>query len=76
MFSQQAMLTLNYSKLKLYVLQDKNRRLVLREYTNSTSNTRIADITFLPSWETTWHWFYPINAKARAKMADIVNKVY
>ena len=49
MFSQQAMLTLNYSKLKLFVLQDKNRRLVLREYTNSTSNTRIANITFLPS---------------------------
>ena len=27
-------------------------------------------------WNTTWHSFYPIDPRARAKMADIVNKVY
>ena len=30
----------------------------------------------LHHWNTMWHCFYPINAKARAKMAGIVNKVY
>ena len=29
-----------------------------------------------PPWNTTWHGFYPINPKARAKMAGILNKVY
>ena len=27
-------------------------------------------------WNTTWHSFYPIDLRARAKMAGIVNKVY
>ena len=30
----------------------------------------------LARWNTTWHCFYPINPKARAKMAGILNKFY
>ena len=68
------------SKLELYILQDRKRRLVVREYifTNSAAITRIGNCiihSFAP-WNTTWHCFYPSNPKVRAKMADIVNKVY
>ena len=27
-------------------------------------------------WNTAWHFFYPINTRARAKIVGIVNKVY
>ena len=49
-----------------------------RIFTNSAAITRIGNCiiySFAP-WNTTWHCFYPINPKVRAKMADIVNKVY
>ena len=31
---------------------------------------------FFTPWNTTWHCLYPINPKARAMTADIMNKVY
>ena len=32
--------------------------------------------SFVCPWNTTWHYFYPTNPKARAKIADIENEVY
>ena len=53
-----------------------NRRPVLREKTSSTVIIHIGKFyNLIAPWNTTWHCFYPINPKARAKMADIVNKV-
>ena len=49
------------------------RRLVLIEWSNSTTITRIGQCY---PWNTTWHCFYSIDPKASAKMAGIVNKVY
>ena len=45
--------------------------------TNSTAITRIGRVYHLfSSWHTSWHRFYPIDPRARAKMAGIVNNVY
>ena len=54
-----------------------NRRCVLRESRNSTSISRTAIFSLLCfPWNTTWHFLYPNNPKARAKMTGIVNTVY
>ena len=53
-----------------------NRRLVFKEWTNSTAITCIGKFYhwFAP-WNTTWHSFYPIDPRARAKLTGIVIKV-
>ena len=54
-----------------------SRRFVLREWTKSNAISRIGKfyLLFAP-WITTWHCFYPINLKARAKMVGIVNNAW
>ena len=54
-----------------------NGRFVLWEWTRSTTTSCIGQfyLLFAP-WNTTWHYFYPVNPKARAKMVGIVNNVY
>ena len=49
-----------------------------RIFTNTAAITRIGNciIYSFAHWNTTWHCFYPINPKVRAKKAGIVNKVY
>ena len=55
----------------------KNRRLVLKEQTNSTAITHVGKLNHLfAGWNTTWYCLYSIDTKGHAKMADIVNKVY
>ena len=67
------------SKLELYILQDRKRRLVVR----GSSQTRplllvlvIVSYIRLPPEIPRDIAFIPANPKVRAKMADIVNKVY
>ena len=53
-----------------------DRCLILIELTNSTAITGIAKFYFLfAPWNTTWHSFYPIDPRARAKLVGIENKV-
>ena len=58
-----------------WVLTDRSLGLI--KYTNSIAITRIGKFYYLLAhWHTAWYYFYPIDPKARAKLAGIVNKVY
>lgn len=63
--------------LELYIFQDWKIEVSffkeLKKFDRDHSYWQVLSLFCL--WNTTWHYSYPINTKARAKMVVIMNKV-
>ena len=80
MSSKQTILTLNLSKLKLYIIFARQKSSSHFGRMNTLDRDylywQILSLVCPTEKENKWHCFFPINPKARVKMADIVNKGY